>query len=102
MKRIEAFFQFGKLEDVVEELERAGAKGLTVLYARGRGEAERFKLHMSRGTKMTEPMFNLIDCVVIIAEDDLVEILVQTLKKHADSTSKGIITVSNVERAVKI
>jgi nitrogen regulatory protein P-II 1 len=102
MKRIEAFFQFGKLEEVVEELERAGATGLTVLYARGRGEAERSKLHMSRGTKMTQPMFNLIDCVIIIVEDDLVETIVQTIKKHADTTRKGIITVSNIESTVKI
>jgi nitrogen regulatory protein PII len=102
MKRIEAFFQFGKLDEVIAEVEKAGVKGMTVFYARGRGEAERLKLHMLRGIKMTQPMFNIIDGIVMIVDDDLVDIIVQTIKKHANAKGKGIIIVSNTESVVKI
>lgn|SRR5574338_1059577 len=101
MKRVEAFFQFGKLESVVEEIERIGVKGLTVFYARGRGTAEREKVHTARGTKLQEQSYNLIDCIVTIVEDDQVEKVVDTIKKSADSTSRGIITVSDVNKVVK-
>ena len=101
MKRIEAFFQFGKLESVVEEIERVGVKGLTVFYARGRGAAEREKIHTARGTKLQEQSYNLIDCIVTIVEDDQVENVVDTIKKSANSTYRGIVTVSDVDKVVK-
>ena len=102
MKRVEAFFQFGKLESVVEAVEKIGVGGLTVFYARGRGPAERGKIHTSRGTKLEEQLYNLIDCIVTIVEDDQVDKVVDTIKKNADSISKGIITVSDVNRVVMI
>lgn len=101
MKRVEAFFQFGRLESVVEEVEKAGVSGLTVFYARGRGTAEREKIHIARGTKLQEQPYNLIDCIVTIVEDDQVEKVVDTIKKHANSTSRGIINVSDVGKVVK-
>lgn len=101
MRRIEAFFQFGKLEPVVEEMEKAGVEGLTVFYARGRGTAEREKIHTSRGTKLQEQSYNLIDCIVTIVEDDQVEKVVDVIKKNANSTSRGIISVSEVNQVVK-
>lgn len=60
MKRVEAFFQFGKLEPVVEAVEKTGVDGLTVFYARGRGPAERTKVHTTRGTKLEEQLYNLL------------------------------------------
>jgi nitrogen regulatory protein PII len=102
MKRIEAFVQYGKLEDVVPELEKAGVKGLTVFYARGRGEAERKKVHASRGTKLQEQRYNLIDSIVTIIDDSAVDTVVNTIKKYADASSKGIITVTDLLRVVKI
>src|SRR5574338_83294 len=101
MKRIEAFFQFGKLESIVEEVEKVGVKGLTVFYARGRGTAEREKIPSARGTKLQEQSYNLIDCIVTIVDDDQVETVVDTIKKNANSTSRGIITVSDVGKVVK-
>jgi len=102
VKRVEAFFQFGKLEPVVEAVEKAGVSGLTVFYARGRGPAERGKVHTARGTKLEEQFYNLIDCIVTIVEDDQVDKVVDVIKKNADSTSKGIITISDVSLVVKI
>ena len=102
MKRVEAFSQFGKLEPVVEAVEKAGVSGLTVFYARGRGPAERTKVHTMRGTKLEEQFYNLIDCIVIVVEDDQIDKVVDAIKKNADSTSKGIITVSDVDKVVKI
>ena len=102
MKRIEAFFQFGKLEPVVEAVEKAGVGGLTVFYARGRGPAERKKIHTSRGTKLEEQRYNLIDCIVTMVDDDQVENVIDAIKKNANSTSKGIITISDVSNFVKI
>jgi nitrogen regulatory protein PII len=102
MKRIEAFFQFGKLESVVDAVEKIGVGGLTVFYARGRGPAEREKIHASRGTKLEEQRYNLIDCLVTIVEDDQTDKVIEAIKMNADSTSKGIITVSEVNKIVKI
>ena len=102
MKRVEAFFQFGKLEPVVEALEKAGVTGLTVFYARGRGPAEREQISTSRGTKLDQQFYNLIDCIVTIVEDDQVEKIIDAIKNNANSTSKGIITISDVSKIVKI
>lgn len=102
MKRVEAFFQFGKLEPVVEAVEKAGVGGLTVFYARGRGPAERAKITTARGTNLEEQLYNLIDCIVTIVEDDQVDKVIDAIKKNADSTSKGIITISDVAQVINI
>ncbi len=101
MKRIEAFFQFGKLESVVEEVEKVGVNGLTVFYARGRGAAEREKIHAARGTKLQEQSYNLIDCIVTIVDDDQVDKVIEAIRKHANTTSRGIVNVSEVNQVVK-
>ena len=101
MKRIEGFFQFGKLEAMVAAMEEAGAKGITVFYARGRGTAERVPVHARRGTQMSIPLFNIIDTVVTIVEDELVEPVIDAMR-GASFGSKGIIVVSEVMRTVRI
>ncbi|MEO9309295.1 MAG: P-II family nitrogen regulator [Nitrososphaera sp.] len=102
MKRIEAFFEFGRLEAVVEAVERAGAQGITVIYARGRGAAERLPLHTNRGTVMQKPLFNIIDGIVTVVDDHLVEPIVEAIKKHTVVGSKGIVIVSDVNKVVKL
>lgn len=102
MKRIEAYFQFGRLETVVEAVEEAGAEGLTVVYARGRGSAERVPLQSNRGTAVQKPLFNIIDGIVTIVEDNLVEPVVDAIKKNASFDAKGIIIVSDVNQVIKI
>ena len=102
MKRIEAFFQFGRLENIVEAVEKAGAEGLTVIYARGRGAAERIPVQCGRGTTMRKPLFNIIDGIVTIVDDNLVEPVVDAIKKNASSDAKGIVIVSDVNQVVKI
>ncbi|RJQ25788.1 P-II family nitrogen regulator [Candidatus Parcubacteria bacterium] len=102
MKRIEAYFQFGRLETVVEAVEKAGAEGLTVVYARGRGSAERIPIQSNRGTTVQRPLFNIIDGLVTIVEDHLVEPVVDAIKKNANNDVKGIIIVSDVHQIIKI
>jgi nitrogen regulatory protein P-II 1 len=102
MKRIEAYFQFGRLETVVEAVENAGAEGLTVVYARGRGSAERIPRQSNRGTSVQKPLFNIIDGIVTIVEDNLVEPVVDAIKKNASFDAKGIIIVSDVNQVIKI
>lgn len=102
MKRIEAFLQFGKLESVVDAVEKAGVGGLTVFYARGRGTAERTKIHTGRGTKLEEQSYNLIDCLVTVVDDDKIDKVIDAIKNNADSGSKGIITISDVTKVVHI
>lgn len=101
MKRIEAFFQFGRLETVVEAIEEAGAKGLTVMYARGRGSAERMPLQSKRGTEMQRPLFNIIDCIITIVDDEVVEPVINAIKTNVSFDVKGIIIVSDVNQVVK-
>lgn len=102
MKRIEAFFEFGRLETVVEAVEKAGAQGVTVIYARGRGAAERLPIHSKRGTSMQRPLFNIIDGIVTIVDDHLVEPIVEAIKNHTSTGSKGIVIVSDVNKVVKL
>ncbi|MEW6042650.1 MAG: P-II family nitrogen regulator [Thermoproteota archaeon] len=102
MKRIEAFFEFGRLETIVEAVEKAGAQGITVIYARGRGAAERQPRHMGRGTSMQRPLFNIIDGIVTVVEDHLVEPVVEAIKNHTNIGSKGIVIVSDVNKVVKL
>jgi nitrogen regulatory protein PII len=102
MKRVEAFFQFGKLETVVEAVEAAGAEGITVIYARGRGSAERMPVQSKRGTTMERPLFNIIDCIVTIVDDHLVDPVIDAIKKHTSFDVKGIIIISDVARVIKI
>ena len=101
MKRIEGFFQFGKLEPVVSAMEAAGAKGITVFYARGRGTTERVPVHVRRGTQMRPALFNIIDGIVTVVEDELVEPGISAMKSSSFG-SKGIIVVSDVTQTVKV
>ena len=102
MKRIEAFFQFGRLEAVVEAVEKAGADGITVIYARGRGAAERLPVSSKRGTSTHKPLFNIIDGIVTIVDDTLVEPVIDAIKKNASVDAKGIVIISDVSHVVKI
>lgn len=102
MKKIEVYLQSGKLEQIVEVIEQAGQKGLTVFYARGRGDAERSKIHGQRGAKMKESMFNMVDCVVAVVEDKLVDSIVIKIKKHVGGDNKGLVIISSIDNAVKL
>lgn len=102
MKKIEVYLQSGKLDQIVEVIEQAGQKGLTVFYARGRGDAERSKVHGQRGVKMKEAMFNMVDCVVAVVEDKLADSVVMKIKKQVGGDSKGLVIISSIDDAVKI
>lgn len=102
MKKIEVYLQSGKLEQIIEVIEQAGQKGLTVFYARGRGDAGRSRVHSQRGVKMQESMFNMIDCVVAVVEDKLVDSIVTKIKKHVEGNTKGLVIVSSIDDAVKL
>lgn len=102
MKRIEAFFEFGKLETVVAAVEKAGAPGVTVIYARGRGAAERLPLQSKRGTSLQRPLFNIIDGIITIVDDRLVDPIVEAIKNHTSAGSKGIVIVSDVNKVVNL
>lgn len=102
MKRVEAFFEFGRLEMIVEAVEKAGAQGITVIYARGRGAAERLPLQTKRGTSMQKPPFNIIDGIITIVDDHLVEPIVEAIKNHTTVGSKGIVIVSDVNKVIKL
>lgn len=102
MKKIEVYLQSGKLEQIVEAIEQVGQKGLTVFYARGRGDAERSKIHGQRGVKMQEAMFNMVDCVVAVVEDKLVDAMVTKIKKQVHGDNKGLVIVSSIDDAINI
>lgn len=102
MKKLEVYLQSGKLEQIVEVIEQTGQKGLTVFYARGRGDAERSKVHGQRGVKMQEAMFNMVDCVVAVVEDKLVDAMVAKIKKHVGGDNEGLVIVSSIDDAIKL
>lgn len=63
---------------------------------------QREKIPVSRGTKLEQQFYNLIDCIVTIVEDDQVDKIVEAITKNANTTSKGIVTISDVNKIVKI
>jgi len=104
VKRVEAFVKTDRTSLVVDSIKKAGAKGLTVLSAKGQGEGARPMVEMSRGTKRQVAEYNEIDCIVTIVDDSKVDSIITAIVNAAGTGNKGDgkIFVSNVENVVDI
>lgn len=94
-KSVTVIVDKGRGEDVVAAATKAGAKGATIVNARGSGIHETSKLFAME----IEPEKEL---VLIIAKDELVETIVDSIHQdfQLDKPGKGILFIQEVVRAV--
>lgn len=104
MKKIEAFVQSDKTSLVVDEIKKAGAKGLTVFSGRGQGKGKRPMIESSRGTTRHVAEYNEIDLVVTIVDEPEVDLVITAIINAAGTGSKGDgkIFTSAVEEVIDI
>lgn len=102
MKKIEAIVRTAKLEPLKEALFQAGVKGMTVSEAQGCGSQHGWKEYF-RGS---EVMVNTVPKIKfeVVAEDDAVETLVETIASVArtGAVGDGKIFVSPIGEVVRI
>lgn len=94
-KSITVIVDKGRGEDVVAAATKAGAKGATIINARGSGIHETSKLFAME----IEPEKEL---VLIISKDEQVEAIVDSIHRdfHLDKPGNGILFIQEVVRAV--
>lgn len=104
MKRIEAMVPTIKRKRVVDAIINAGAGGVTIAEARGKGSADRPFVGGARGTAKYIAEYNRIDSITTIVEDSQLEAVISAIMKEAHTGSKGDgkIFVSTVEEAYDI
>lgn len=104
MKKIEAVIRREKFEDVDEALKKIGVGGLTLEEVKGRGRTRVITTVHMRGTWTQEDEYIRHTKLEIIAKDDQVSKVVDTILGSATtgSSGDGKIFVSNVEQFVDI
>ncbi len=102
MKKVEAIIRPQKLEEIKEELTKAGVQGLTVSEVAGCG-LQKGKVGIYRGNEFT---LNLLPKVKleIVVKDDLLETLIEVLMKAARTgqIGDGKIFVYSAEDVIRI
>ena len=86
MKRIEAFIQSDKQQDVVDALTKQGVGGVTITQGLGRGAGERPRIGGEQGTEI---QYNSIDIITTVVDDSQVESLMKTIADKAYTGAKG-------------
>ncbi len=104
MKKIEAVIRREKFEEVDEALKKIGVGGLTLEEVKGRGRTRVITTVHMRGTWTQEDEYIRHTKLEIIAKDDQVSKVVDTILGSATTGSPGDgkIFVSNVEQFVDI
>jgi nitrogen regulatory protein P-II 1 len=104
MKRIDAMIPTLRRSKVVDAILKAGATGITVAEARGKGSMPRPRVGGARGTARYVAEYNRTDKITTIVEDSKVEDIVRTIisASHTGSNGDGVIFVSPVEDAYNI
>lgn len=102
MKKIEAVIKPFKLDEVREALSAIGINGLTVTEVKGFGR-QKGHTELYRGAEYVVDFLPKI-MVMVVAADDQVEMIVDTIIKatHSGKIGDGKIFVSNVEEVIRI
>jgi nitrogen regulatory protein P-II 1 len=101
MKRIEAFIQSDKQQEVVEALSKLKIGGLTVIQCLGRGAGERPRIGGEQGGAIP---YNTIDIIVTYVDDPIVDEVMTAISSAAYTGTKGDgkIFVSTVDDGMDI
>ncbi|MDF2422191.1 MAG: P-II family nitrogen regulator [Nitrosopumilus sp.] len=104
MKRIEAMVPNMRRRQVVEGILQAGAKGVTLVESRGKGDGERPMVKGARGTAKYIADYNRIDTIITMVDDSKVDSIVSAIMNTAyrGNEGDGMIFVSTIDEAYKI
>ena len=104
MKRIDAMIPIMKRSEVIANILKAGAQGVTIVEGRGKGAGERPMVGGARGTARYIAGYNRIDTITTIVNDSILDSVISAILDVAYTGSKGdgMIFVSTVEEAYKI
>jgi len=102
MKRIEAIIKPFKLEDVKDELNRIGIKGITVMEVKGFGR-QKGHTELYRGAEYLVDFLPKIKLEIVVAEE-LVEQVIEVIEETARTgkIGDGKIFVTPVEEVIRI
>jgi len=102
MKKIEAIIKPFKLEDVKDELNKIGVKGITVVEVKGFGR-QKGHTELYRGAEYIVDFLPKIKLEIVV-DDDLVEQVVEVIEETARTgkIGDGKIFVTPVEEVIRI
>ena len=102
MKKIEAIIKPFKLDDIKEALNGIGIQGMTIADVKGYGRQKGHK-EIYRGAEYIVDFIPKIK-IEIVAEDDRVEEIIQTIQSAAKTgkIGDGKIFVLSIEEAVRV
>jgi len=102
MKKIEAIIKPFKLDEVKDELNKAGIQGITVSEVKGFGR-QKGHTELYRGAEYVVDFLPKVKLEIIVT-DDVAEKVVQTIMNTAKTgrIGDGKIFVSNLEDAIRI
>lgn len=102
MKKIEAIIKPYKLDDVKDALNDIGVKGMTISEVKGYGR-QKGHTEVYRGAEYVVDFIPKIK-IEIVVETDQVNLVVDTIRKAANSNKigDGKIFVSPVERVIRV
>jgi nitrogen regulatory protein P-II 1 len=102
MKKIEAIIKPFKLEDVKDELNKIGVKGITVVEVKGFGR-QKGHTELYRGAEYIVDFLPKIKLEIVI-DEDLVDQVVEVIEETARTgkIGDGKIFVSPVEEVIRI
>jgi nitrogen regulatory protein P-II 1 len=104
MKRIDAMVPTMRRRDVIDSILNAGAKGVTLVESRGKGNGDRPMVGGGRGTAKYIADYNRIDTITTVVDDSKVDSTVSAIMDSAyrGNDGDGMIFVSAIEEAYKI
>ena len=104
MKRIDAMIPTMRRREVIDSILNAGAKGVTLVESRGKGNGNRPMVGGGRGTAKYIADYNRIDTITTVADDSKVDSIVSAIidSAYRGNDGDGMIFVSAIEEAYKI
>ncbi|MFB5610884.1 MAG: P-II family nitrogen regulator [Nitrosopumilaceae archaeon] len=104
MKRVDAMIPSIRRNAVVDAIMKAGAHGVTIAEARGRGSGERPLVRGPRAAARYVAEYNRTDCISVILEDSKVNEMVNAIMNaaHTGKPGDGKIFVSTVEETYDV
>jgi nitrogen regulatory protein P-II 1 len=104
MKKIEAVFPSGRLDEAFTALEKEEIGGVTYLETKGRGQLARPQLSSARGTSTFTPEFNANTTIMVVVKDSVADRVVNKILEETSTglAGEGKIFVSDVDDAVDI
>jgi len=104
MKRIDAMVPSMRRSEVVARILSAGAKGVTIVESRGKGNSDGPMVGGARGTAKYIADYNRIDTITTVTDDSKVDSVVSAIidASYRGKDGEGMVFVSTIDEAYKI